>query len=253
MKPIFFESKKIWDVLSERIPKEELKLDVEIHKKLLEIFSVGDYYCFIFNLSNTCFDWVSEEIETVLGYKATETDVPFFLDKIHPDDQPWFLNFENKVIEFFGTLRPCQIPNYKVRYDYRVRKNNGEYIRILQQVITIQHSESGALLRTFVAHTDISHLKHEGLPLLSFIGLNGEPSYINVNVQNKFSPTNQLISVREKEILHLIIQGHRSNTIAERLFISKETVDKHRKNMLKKINVSNTAELIATAIRKGII
>ena len=253
MKPIFFESKKIWDVLSARIPKEELKLDVEIHKKLLEIFNVGDYYCFVFNLTNTSFDWVSEEIETVLGYKASETSVPFFLDKIHPEDQPWFLNFENKVIEFFAALRPDQIPNYKVRYDYRIRKNNGEYIRILQQVITIQHSDTGALLRTFVVHTDISHLKKEGLPLLSFIGLNDEPSYINIDVKNKFTPSQQLISVREKEVLHLIIQGHHSNSIADILFISKETVDRHRKNMLRKINVSNTAQLIATAIRKGII
>lgn len=253
MKSIFFEGKKIWDVITERIPMEELRLDVEIHRKLLEIFNVGDYYCYVFNLSKTSFDWVSEEIETVLGYKASETDLPFFLDKIHPDDQPWFLSFEKKVVEFFGALRPDQVPNYKVRYDYRIKKNDGSYIRILQQVVTIQHSNTGAVLRTFGVHTDISHLKQEGLPVLSFIGLNGEPSYINVDVKNKFSPSTQLMSNREKEILRLLIQGHKSQAIADLLFISKETVDKHRKNMLTKNNASNTAELIAIAIRRGII
>ncbi len=65
---------------------------------------------------------MSEEVEAVLGYKPSEMDVSMLINKIHPDDQPWFLNIESKITEFLGGLTLDQIPNYKFRYDYRIQK-----------------------------------------------------------------------------------------------------------------------------------
>ncbi|HSH52877.1 MAG TPA: LuxR C-terminal-related transcriptional regulator [Bacteroidales bacterium] len=61
------------------------------------------------------------------------------------------------------------------------------------------------------------------------------------------------ISVREKEILGLIADGMKSNDIADKLFISSNTVNNHRRNMINKLNVSNTTEAVQLAIRLGII
>jgi DNA-binding CsgD family transcriptional regulator len=47
------------------------------------------------------------------------------------------------------------------------------------------------------------------------------------------------------------MNGMLNKEIAEQLHISKETVDKHRKNMLEKNNCKNSNELIAKAIKKG--
>ena len=126
---------------------------------------------------------MSEEVEAVLGYKPSEMDVSMLINKIHPDDQPWFLNIESKITEFLGGLTLDQIPNYKFRYDYRIQKKNGDYIRILQQTITLQYSEIGGIMKTFVVHTVISSLKKEGNPVVSFIGLNGEPSFIDIKIE----------------------------------------------------------------------
>jgi DNA-binding CsgD family transcriptional regulator/PAS domain-containing protein len=230
----------------------DLKLDLEIHKKLLSIFHVGSYYYYVFNIKTGEFDFMSPEVEGVLGYTQSEATVSQIMSGIHPEDISWFLNFENKVVEFFSQLRADQVLKYKVSYDYRIRKANGEYIRLLQQVVTIQFDEqSRSLLRTFGVHTDITHLKKEGKPVLSFIGLDGEPSYTNVDVKKIFTPTQSYISKREKQVLQLLIEGKSSRTIADQLYISIETVKKHRRNMLRKTESASTPELAAQAIKNG--
>jgi DNA-binding CsgD family transcriptional regulator len=238
--------------LAGKAADRDLELELEIQKKLLTIFQVGDYYYYIFNLKKTCFDFVSEEVKDVLGYDRDVVTVDLLLNSIHPEDAPWFLNFENKVVAFFSTLRADQIPKYKVRYDYRIKKANGEYIRILQQVVTIQYDEnSGGLLRTFGVHTDITHLKTEGKQVFSLIGLEGEPSYINLSVDNVFEASPIIISDRERQILQLLIAGMTSKSIATYFSLSEDTIKQHRKNMIRKTGSKSTADLVARAVKKG--
>lgn len=61
------------------------------------------------------------------------------------------------------------------------------------------------------------------------------------------------LTKREKEILQLISEGLTNHQIAEKLFISPLTVDSHRKNLLTKLNVNNTASLIKLAVQNGLI
>jgi DNA-binding NarL/FixJ family response regulator len=61
------------------------------------------------------------------------------------------------------------------------------------------------------------------------------------------------ISGREKEVITLLAKGLNSNEIAGELFISKNTVDTHRKNLLAKTGSKNVAELIGWAARKGLL
>jgi DNA-binding NarL/FixJ family response regulator len=54
-----------------------------------------------------------------------------------------------------------------------------------------------------------------------------------------------LLTKREKHLLQYISTGMTSKQIAQELFISKSTIDKHRKNMLKKLGVRNSAQMIS--------
>ena len=63
---------------------------------------------------------------------------------------------------------------------------------------------------------------------------------------------NQELTQREIEILFNICKGLSNNEIAEKLFISKRTVDKHRENLLLKTKSKNTANLVVYAIKNGI-
>ena len=61
------------------------------------------------------------------------------------------------------------------------------------------------------------------------------------------------ISPREIEVLKLIAQEFSNSEIADKLFISIRTVDTHRRNLLEKLGVKNTAGLVKFAIQKGIL
>lgn len=64
---------------------------------------------------------------------------------------------------------------------------------------------------------------------------------------------NQLLSVREKIILKMIQSGKSSKIIADKLKISKHTVDRHRQNIIAKLRVNNTIEACQKAKRLGVI
>ena len=81
------------------------------------------------------------------------------------------------------------------------------------------------------------------------VALNFMNDYIQDNV--KVGKTDKVVlSNREKEILHLIANGKTSKEIAEELFIAKTTVDTHRKNMIRKLQLNSGNELIKYAIDK---
>jgi DNA-binding NarL/FixJ family response regulator len=62
-----------------------------------------------------------------------------------------------------------------------------------------------------------------------------------------------VISRREKEVLGLIAEGYTNAEIAEKLFVSQFTVDSHRKNLIAKLNVKNTAMLIRFAVEHKLV
>ena len=64
---------------------------------------------------------------------------------------------------------------------------------------------------------------------------------------------NEILTERETEILKLIAAGFSNKEIGEQLFISHRTVDTHRTNLMKKLDVNNIAGLISYAIRNGIV
>ncbi len=75
----------------------------------------------------------------------------------------------------------------------------------------------------------------------------------NTTVVTKFDGEGPMLTRREKEILQMIAQGMTTNEMAVKVFLSPYTVDTHRKNLLAKFEVSNTALLISMATKFGIV
>ena len=74
-----------------------------------------------------------------------------------------------------------------------------------------------------------------------------------MGIEDNLKSNYEVFSQREREILGMLATGHSSKEIANTLFITERTVDSHRKNMMEKGHVKNTAELIAYASSLGFI
>lgn len=251
--PLLDKAIKVWDHIVHDPVLSNYKMDLAIHKKMLSFFQVGDYYYYLFNLQTHQFDMVSPEVAQVLGYAQADYTVDVLLESIHPEDAPLFIAIEQEITRFFSEQVAERIPNYKVRYDYRVRKHDGSYARLLQQMAVFDVDERGAPIRTLGVHTDISYLKEFGRPVLSFIGLNGYPSYTDVPYAEASEQAAIPLSKREREILYCLVEGKSSEEISKQLHLSLHTVVTHRKNILSKTGCTNTAALISFAIRRGLI
>lgn len=229
-----------------------LMLEPDVYKRLTDFFLAGESFYFTMNHHMMDFEFVSREITDVLGYEPEEFTIPFALHLIHPEDRPYFLKIGEVLSGFISEITLEKFLNFKLRYDIRYRKKDGSYCRILYQSIIIDHDGNGGILRTFGTYTDIGYLKESGPPSLSFIGMNGMPSYINIPLMTKAINTRKdNITYRERQVLKLLAEGKLSKEIAVVLGISKETVDRHRKNMLRKKEAANTGELVSKAIRLG--
>jgi DNA-binding NarL/FixJ family response regulator len=77
-----------------------------------------------------------------------------------------------------------------------------------------------------------------------------EKKELTDSAENQFK--NDLLTHRELEIILLLVQGLRTDTIAEELNISKKTLSAHKVNIFKKCNVHSTVELIRYAYRNNI-
>ncbi|MBE6202078.1 MAG: response regulator transcription factor [Rikenellaceae bacterium] len=76
----------------------------------------------------------------------------------------------------------------------------------------------------------------------------------NMSVLNALSPNEEdELSDREMEILVEVCRGLSNQEIADKLFISKRTVDKHRANILEKTGCRNTANLVVYAIKNHLV
>ncbi|HTN17589.1 MAG TPA: LuxR C-terminal-related transcriptional regulator [Chitinophagaceae bacterium] len=228
---------------------ETLQQQLLIHRQLLNIFQAGNYYYLFFNIYEGTIEFVSPEVEQVLGYEAGEVNALFLMDKLHPDDRPYFLNFEHKITKFFLDLPFDKISKYKVQYDFRIKDSNNRYVRLLHQAVQIDYDQEN-FYRTLCVHTDISHIKEAGTPCLSIIGLEGEPSFYNIKEEH-FVKSFDLFTKRERMILKCIVEGKSSKEIAAELYISLHTVNTHRKNMLAKAGVKSALDLVGKVVHEG--
>jgi DNA-binding NarL/FixJ family response regulator len=77
--------------------------------------------------------------------------------------------------------------------------------------------------------------------------------YLDGRKQPKVVSAWESLTDREREVLKLIAEGFKNKEIADFLFISLKTVEKHRTNLMNKLDLHNTAALTSLAIEKGLV
>jgi len=77
--------------------------------------------------------------------------------------------------------------------------------------------------------------------------------YVRTLQKRGLNDSYHLLTDREKEVLHLLAEGRSNKEAATLLDLGLSTVETHRANLMQKLNLHNTAEIVLYAVRKGII
>ena len=77
--------------------------------------------------------------------------------------------------------------------------------------------------------------------------------YVRRLQQRGLSDSYHLLTDREKEVLQLLAEGRSNKEVATLLDLGLSTVETHRANLMQKLNLHNTAEIVLYAVRKGLI
>lgn len=169
-------------------------------------------------------------------------------NKIHPDD---LIAKHSLELQFFHLLKNFPVEersDYFVSSRMRMLDKSGEYIVMHHRMFYVSNDSWGSLWLSLCLY----NYSYDELPDDSPSGIIANSATGEVIKVNKQEYDN-ILSVREKEILSLIDKGKMSKEIADSLSISKNTVDRHRQNILEKLRVKNSIEACRIAKRMDLI
>lgn len=195
-----------------------------------------DSYYFIYDCYLNEISFINSAFNTLTGYNPEKFTVEQLIEMIHPDDRPYFFASEERGLKFTNRLVFNEHFQYTLSYTYRIKNISGEYIRIRQQCNALEVNNQGHLTKTLVIHKKINYTEDIAPNDYTIFDKSRNIYLDNDNCYN--------LTKRELEIVNLVHDGLNSFEIAEKLFMSKYTVDTHRKNILKKTNSVNFIELL---------
>ena len=249
--------KQTWSEHDEIRAKQEIGVPQKtIDHLFAAMFIPGPFYYYIFNVAKLEFDFIHPNATEILGFSIEEYDFEELTGLVHPDDIIHMRNCEYMIGDFFSKLPDKnQILNYKVTYCLRINSTNG-YKLMLHQAKAVSLGDHGGISKVFALQTEVDHLIKKNNYRLSFTGFNGNPSYLGIPVKEKYTLKESIghpFTKRQLEIIKLLAVGCSNQQIADKLFISIETVRTHRKNILEKSDCQNTTELVVRCVKQGII
>ncbi len=154
---------------------------------------------------------------------------------VHPDDWEIVRRIDKKVWEFLDTLLEEEKLTYKYIYEMRVL-DRGKYVRMIYQMRILAFKGDNFLAMGII---DIAPEQSANTSVRFQIKNCLTDEIVPFAIE---SATDTLLTPREREILALAKEGMFSKEISEKLNISIHTVNRHRQNILEKLQVDNIIE-----------
>jgi|WetSurMetagenome_2_1015567.scaffolds.fasta_scaffold69534_2 DNA-binding CsgD family transcriptional regulator len=191
-----------------------------------------------------------EPFENTLGEYEPQ-DAFYYIQMMHPEDLPIVMDSYKRTFKFWLSLPEVERKDYKLIINYRQRDKYGNYPNIIVQLVILELDKKGNIWLVLIID--------DMLPdKITFEGVNRRLIHIKTGkicLFNNELETNKktILSTREVEVLSLVSKGFASKEIADKLFLSVNTVNNHRQNILEKVGAVNTAEAATYARNLGLI
>lgn len=227
-----------------------------LEKIFADFFSIGKYYFYVLSVADSTLSNHHENILEMHGFKTYPQTLSEIIDLIHPDDVPFVLEAEKRSYEKVKEIGIRHILELKTSYCFRMKTGKGNYELFHHQALHTLQSEDGQILQAVNIHTNIQHLteKNPYTVLISGVGSRSDFHQLQYGHAQLSSPQIfEKLTTRETEILNLIARGHSGSEISKMLTLSQHTVKSHRRNILEKMQVRNSKELIRKALELAVI
>jgi len=199
-----------------------------------EILQNVNAIIYLFNVESKKYIWSNGKYRDIIGYKEINelTFHEFIDDYVHKEDKivikERFDYFKEKKAGLWNGA-------------FRVKHNRGHYIWMYSKVQSITKEPSLLLGVSFEINNDF-------IPIEQFV------KKFKEHINNSLHPSKiGYLTKREIEIVKLIALGKSYKEIAADLSIKPDTVNKHRKHIFEKIDVHNSAALIAFCFKNGLL
>jgi DNA-binding CsgD family transcriptional regulator len=220
--------------------------------------ALGEYYWQIFNNAQPFpkILMVQGAVEKLTPFDAEglmNASIEEFFSSFYPEDLKQTMTFVTKIFEILFALDAEKRKNNNLTVYARIRNGEGHYAWNSLQYPALYFDETGHFLYGMALYTNVNHLmKSDAEPMMTILDTTNKTNQVFMC----YSPLHELgvqktapiVSKREREIIALLSQGKASKQISDILGITKNTVDNHRQRLLKKFNVTSSAELVVKAL-----
>jgi len=197
--------------------------------------------------------------ENFAGYRSDtflQGGIAHTLDIYEPDH---FRLFDQEIfpdrLQILKGINSCEHKRYIFTYTLKLRCRDGKYENFMQRNCFLSDAQCNPVMSVgIVVNINAFHQGNRVVQTVDKLDSNGCPEkQLFIKTAYYLNEEDKLFSKREKEVLLWMSDGLSSKMIAEKLHISENTVNNHRRSMQDKSAMPNATALVSFAIRKEII
>lgn len=238
------------------ISKQELAEYIRSVNFLEDVLSSSKTAILIVEYETMKYLFCSSGIQKICGYSPDvlmECGPKLTLSLVDPEHLHIYNLFLPETLRFFEQLPMEERGKYTFSFTISLTNKHGKDATVLQQNYFLKWTDNGKPFIKLIMLTDISDYKNNKDIIYFITRHNGLGKNETIRHRNYTTSSDQAVSPRELEILHLISSGYNTNKISEELRIRANTVKNHKKNILKKLGCNNVSHAVSLAASYGFI
>lgn len=226
-----------------------------VHSNLMENNCGIPFGTCLIDYSARRYAYLSDHCNEIISYSKDEYmtgGLDYHARIFHPEDRVVFNELVFKdILEYWKTIPSKEISRYRFSFTHRYFRRDGSISQLLQQGTYLEPQSGGVPVLNMLIFSDIGDFKSDQNLVLTISFLVEGAGYVKIFSKSYTNNRNSILSSREAEVLRLSLKGLSSKMIADKLFISIQTVKNHKRNMMEKTSAKNIAELISLSLKNN--
>ncbi|HAY3533446.1 TPA: response regulator transcription factor [Elizabethkingia anophelis] len=209
---------------------------------------------YIIDYQSKAFEFVSDNPLFLAGLTPEQVlsmGYDFYQRFVPAEDLQMLIDINNSGFEFYEKIPLEERKQYVISYDFHIKNASGKFILINHKLTPVFLTEEGKIWKSMCV---VSLSTNTSSGNVTIGKLNSDLLWEMDLVTNKWSERKKTnLTERETEILRFYNQGLSINEIAEKIFISVDTVKFHRRKLFDKLEVNNINEALAYVIHHKLL